>query len=111
MIDGPAALRALRKAHGSIKRAALKLKVAERDLADFTRANPDLMNRVLEHEERALDRAFATLMEGLRSENPIKRRAAAQAMLKSRRAKRRGFGRSTKRAEPKPEPVVIRWQD
>lgn len=77
--------RALRLSTGNLSQAARKLKVNRVDLRAYIDANPELVEAALEAEERAIDKAEASLRAALRDPDPLKRLAAAAHIVRTRR--------------------------
>jgi hypothetical protein len=91
-LDPKRVLRELKRAEGNVSAAAKRLKTPIHDLRLMTRAWPELMDLALEAAEQRLDKAEATLYEGLRSPDKGRRIAAAAELLRrSPAARRRGW--------------------
>lgn len=91
-LDPKRVIRELKKADASVMIAARKLKVPTRDLRILVTAKPELVAIALEQAERAMDKAEATIYEGLRHPDKDRRVEAAVYLLRrSPAAKRRNW--------------------
>jgi multidrug resistance efflux pump len=84
MIDPDEAERALIAAKGSIREAARALDVPRGALSKFVAARPKLWEIALEAAERDLDRAEQIILDGMDSQDKLKRLEAAALVLKGR---------------------------
>jgi hypothetical protein len=91
-LDPNRVIRELKHADGNVSAAARKLNCPIVDLRQMTRAWPELMAVALEAAEQAMDKAEATIYEGLRHPDKARRlEAAAYILRKSPAAKRRNW--------------------
>jgi hypothetical protein len=83
-IDPEAAERALIEAKGSVGKAAQSLNVPSAALRKFVTDNPKLRAAALEAAERDLDKAEQIILDGMDSQDKLKRLEAAALVLKGR---------------------------
>lgn len=84
MIDPDEAERALQANKGRIGKAARALGVPSGDLRKFIAANPKLWAATIEAAERDLDKAEQIILDGMDSQDKLKRLEAAALILKGR---------------------------
>jgi hypothetical protein len=84
MIDPKAAEKALIDAHGSVGKAAQSLNIPSAALRKFVTDNPKLRAQALEATERDLDKAEQIILDGMDSQDKMKRLEAAALVLKGR---------------------------
>jgi multidrug resistance efflux pump len=84
MIDPEAAEKALIEAKGSVGKAARSLDVPSADLRKFMIDNHKLRAAALEAAERDLDKAEQIILDGMDSQDKLKRLEAAALVLKGR---------------------------
>jgi hypothetical protein len=84
MIDPEAAEKALIDAHGSVGKAARSLDIPSAALRKFVTDNPKLRAAALEATERDLDKAEQIILDGMDSQDKMKRLEAAALVLKGR---------------------------
>lgn len=77
--------RALRRSGGNLRQAANELKTPCAELKALIDAEPSLQVQALEANERALDKAEATLRQAMREAEPRKAMTAAVAILRTSR--------------------------
>jgi multidrug resistance efflux pump len=83
-IDPEAAEKALIEAKGSVGNAARALDVPSAELRKFVTDNPKLRAQALEATERDLDKAEQIILDGMDSQDKMKRLEAAALVLKGR---------------------------
>jgi multidrug resistance efflux pump len=83
-IDPEAAERALIEAKGSIGKAARSLDIPSAELRKFVATHPKLRAAALEAAERDLDKAEQIILDGMDSQDKLKRLEAAALVLKGR---------------------------
>jgi hypothetical protein len=84
MIDPKAAKKALVEAKGSVGKAARSLDVPSAALRKFVTDNPKLWAAALEAAERDIDKAEQIILDGMDSQDKMKRLEAAALVLKGR---------------------------
>jgi hypothetical protein len=84
--------RALGKTAGNVVAAARAFGVKGHDLRLLVRIHPGLLEQAIEAEEQRLDKAQATLLAALRSEDKRLRLRAADFILRRAEAGRRRMG-------------------
>jgi hypothetical protein len=77
--------RALRRSGGNLRQAARELKMTRPELQALISAEPELLEQALEANERALDKAEATIRQALREGEPVKMMTAAVHVLRTSR--------------------------
>jgi hypothetical protein len=75
--------RALRRSGGNLRQAARELKMTRPELQALISAEPELLEQALEANERALDKAEATIRQALREGETPKRIGAAAHILRT----------------------------
>ena len=83
-IDPEAAEKALIDARGSVGKAARSLDIPSAELRKFVTDNPKLRAAALEATERDLDKAEQIILDGMDSQDKMKRLEAAAMILKGR---------------------------
>jgi len=84
MINPEAAEKALIDAKGSVGKAARSLDVPSAELRKLVSRNPKLRAQALEAAERDLDKAEQIILDGMDSQDKMKRLEAAAMILKGR---------------------------
>lgn len=102
---------ALTKSGGNITRAAKKLDMPISDLRRLTRMNPTLVDVALELVEQHLDQAEQKVWDGLEAQHIADRLRAADIMLRSHQARKRGWGLGRQGQAPtEGKPIAeIKW--
>jgi hypothetical protein len=104
--------RTLFEKRGNVSAAATALGLPSADLRQLVWSIPSLGDVVYEKLEQAIDEAEQAVRDGLKSQSMSERLAAANLMLKSAAARRRGWGRETSHNEPvEPRTVTLKWLD
>lgn len=97
---------------GNVSAAATALGLPSADLRQLVWSIPSLGDVVYEKLEQAIDEAEQAVWDGLESHSMSERLAAANLMLKSAVARRRGWGGAASHHEPvEPQTVTLRWLD